>query len=155
MIRDPERQLLDCVAVRDRIVGSVRRCGVLGVDAVKPYGKTPMDEESGCKKFICVFSSRTEGAVEVDASHMAEVQFMPMSEVLRTRVEEPRRLPPHSSISQSATSARRDKPEQGRDPIVDPCKADQSRQPAGCRTAKRDVCGPSLTFGPLWGPYRG
>ena len=64
------------------------------VDTVEPYGKTLMDEESGCKKFISLFSGRWDGALQIDPSHISEVQFVAVSEVLRTRDKEPWKLTP-------------------------------------------------------------
>ena len=64
------------------------------VEFVRLLGKTSMDEASGCKKFISVFSGCWDGAFAIDDSHISEVRFVPVKEVLRTRKEEPGRLTP-------------------------------------------------------------
>lgn len=64
------------------------------VEFIGSLGKTAMDEEAGCKKCIRVFLGRWDGELEIDDCHISKVQFFPVSEVLRTREDEPWKLTP-------------------------------------------------------------
>lgn len=56
----------------------------IGVQDLKLLGKTSMSDE-GCTKFICAFSGRCEGPLAVDTSHIAEVRFVPVPDVVHAR----------------------------------------------------------------------
>jgi isopentenyldiphosphate isomerase len=55
--------------------------GISGVQLV-PLGKTEMMDD-GCLKFISVFQSVSEGPFRYDPAHIAQVEFVPISEIKR------------------------------------------------------------------------
>ena len=54
------------------------------VQDLKLLGKTSMADE-GCTKFIGAFTGRCEGPLVVETSHIAEVRFVPVPDVVQAR----------------------------------------------------------------------
>ena len=65
----------------------------IGLESPAPLGKTSM-ADGGCTKFITAFSTRSSGLAAIDTSHIAEVRFVPVAEILRARKDEARTLTP-------------------------------------------------------------
>ena len=67
----------------------------LGIDiqSLEMLGKASMADE-GCTKFITLYSGRCNGPLMVDASHISEVRFLAVADVLRVRETEPWNLTP-------------------------------------------------------------
>ena len=52
--------------------------------SLQTFGKTAMIDQ-GCKKFITLFTAFSEGPFQYDKSHIAQIQFLPISEIVRLR----------------------------------------------------------------------
>lgn len=52
--------------------------------SLQTFGKTTMIDQ-GCKKFITLFTASSDGPFQYDRSHIAQVQFLPVSEIVRLR----------------------------------------------------------------------
>lgn len=57
-------------------------------------GTTRMDEEGGCSKFVAVFSAQWDGEIRIDRSHVSEVRFAAVRDILRDLEAEPGRFTP-------------------------------------------------------------
>ena len=73
---------------KDAIVRRARQ--ELGIQAqdLELVGQTSMEEE-GCTKFISVFTGCCDGGFSVDTSHISQVHFAPVDEILRAAEMEP------------------------------------------------------------------
>lgn len=60
----------------------------VGLENLERVCKTSMPEEGGTK-FITLFTARSDGPFTVDSGHIAELQSLPLADVLRIRHSEP------------------------------------------------------------------
>ena len=65
----------------------------ISVRGIELLGKTSMADE-GCTKFISVFTGRCNDALAVDTSHICEVRFLPVADIIRVREMESWTLTP-------------------------------------------------------------
>ena len=66
------------------------------VGNLEDLGKTSMEEESGCTKFVTLFKGRVRGSLEfdIDSAHVCKVKFRPIDSILRMRSEDPSKFTP-------------------------------------------------------------
>lgn len=66
----------------------------LSLISLKQLGISRMEEDNGCCKFIGLFSALAEGAMKIDPSHVSEVRFVEVTDVLKGCQADPTRFTP-------------------------------------------------------------
>ena len=64
-------------AAKDRVLAEL---GIRDL-SLSELGKTVMVDD-GCRKFICVFTATYDGPVDIDKSHIAEIRFVTVRDLL-------------------------------------------------------------------------